>query len=148
MSEARKIAAILVADVVGYSRLASADEERTLARPRALRGDLIDPAVTVQHGHAVKRTATEHSSSFVASSMPCAAPSKCKTGWSSATPACHTIGASNSALASIWATSSRRPPGTSWAMSSISLRGLRPFASRRHLSIGGRLSPGSRQGPR
>ena len=37
MSETRKIAAILVSDVVGYSRLASADEDRTLARPRALR---------------------------------------------------------------------------------------------------------------
>jgi hypothetical protein len=36
MSQTRKIAAILVADVVGYSRLARADEERTLARLRAL----------------------------------------------------------------------------------------------------------------
>ena len=43
MSETRKIAAILVADVVGYSRLANADEERTLARLRALLGDLIEP---------------------------------------------------------------------------------------------------------
>ena len=41
MSETRKIAAILVADVVGYSRLAGADEEGTLARLRALRSDLI-----------------------------------------------------------------------------------------------------------
>jgi adenylate cyclase len=36
MSEIRKLAAILVADVVGYSRLAGADEERTLARLRGL----------------------------------------------------------------------------------------------------------------
>jgi adenylate cyclase len=36
MSETRKIAAILVADVVGYSRLAGADEDRTLARLRGL----------------------------------------------------------------------------------------------------------------
>ena len=43
MSETRKIAAILVSDVVGYSRLAGADEDRTLARVRALRSDLIDP---------------------------------------------------------------------------------------------------------
>jgi hypothetical protein len=41
MTETRKLAAILVADVVGYSRLAGADEERTLARLRALRSDLI-----------------------------------------------------------------------------------------------------------
>jgi hypothetical protein len=43
MGETRKIAAILVSDVVGYSRLAGADEDRTLARLRALRSDLIDP---------------------------------------------------------------------------------------------------------
>jgi len=41
MSETRKLAAILAADVVGYSRLAGADEDRTLARLRAPRSDLI-----------------------------------------------------------------------------------------------------------
>jgi adenylate cyclase len=56
MSEARKIAAILVSDVVGYSRLAGADEDRTLARLRALRSDLIDPTISVHHGRIVKRT--------------------------------------------------------------------------------------------
>jgi adenylate cyclase len=56
MSETRKIAAILVADVVGYSRLAAADEDRTLARLRGLRSDLIDPAIAVHHGRIVKRT--------------------------------------------------------------------------------------------
>ena len=43
MAETRKLAAILAADVVGYSKLAGADEERTLARLRGLRSDLIDP---------------------------------------------------------------------------------------------------------
>ena len=43
MSETRKLAAILVADIVGYSRLAGADEDRILARLRTLRSDLIDP---------------------------------------------------------------------------------------------------------
>ena len=43
MTETRKIAAILVSDVVGYSRLVGADEDRTLARLRALRSDMIDP---------------------------------------------------------------------------------------------------------
>jgi hypothetical protein len=43
MPENRKLAAILAADVVGFSRLAGADEDRTLARLRALRSDLIDP---------------------------------------------------------------------------------------------------------
>ena len=56
MSETRKIAAILVADVVGYSRLAGADEDRTLARLRGLRSDLIDPAIDAHHGRIVKRT--------------------------------------------------------------------------------------------
>jgi TolB-like protein len=56
MSGTRKLAAILAADVVGYSRLAGADEERTLARLRALRGDLIDPAVAAHRGRVVKRT--------------------------------------------------------------------------------------------
>jgi TolB-like protein/class 3 adenylate cyclase len=56
MSETRKIAAILVADVVGYSRLAGAAEDRTLSRLRGLRSDLIDPAIAAHHGRVVKRT--------------------------------------------------------------------------------------------
>src|ERR1700679_3793018 len=52
----RKIAAILVADVVGYSRLAGADEDRTLSRLRGLRSDLIDPAIAAHRGRIVKRT--------------------------------------------------------------------------------------------
>src|SRR5271166_5234181 len=56
MSETRKLAAILVADVVGYSRLAGADEDRTLSRLRGLRSDLIDPAIAAHHGRVVKRT--------------------------------------------------------------------------------------------
>ena len=56
MTETRKLAAILAADVAGYSKLAGADEERTLARLRALRSDLIDPTIAVHHGRVVKRT--------------------------------------------------------------------------------------------
>jgi adenylate cyclase len=56
MSDMRKLAAILVADVAGYSRLAGADEERTLARMRALRSDLIDPVIALHRGRIVKRT--------------------------------------------------------------------------------------------
>ena len=56
MGETRKIAAILVADVVGYSRLAGADEDRTLSRLRGLRSDLIDPAIAAHRGRTVKRT--------------------------------------------------------------------------------------------
>ena len=56
MGETRKLAAILVSDVVGYSRLAGADEDRILARLRSLRSDLIDPTIAVHHGRVVKRT--------------------------------------------------------------------------------------------
>jgi TolB-like protein/class 3 adenylate cyclase/Flp pilus assembly protein TadD len=56
MTETRKLTAILVADVVGYSRLAAADEDRTLSRLRGLRSDLVDPAIAAHRGRIVKRT--------------------------------------------------------------------------------------------
>jgi adenylate cyclase len=56
MAETRKLAAILAADVAGYSKLAGSDEERTLARLRALRSDLFDPTIALHHGRVVKRT--------------------------------------------------------------------------------------------
>jgi adenylate cyclase len=56
MAEGRKLVAILAADVVGFSRLTGTDEDRTLARLRALRSDLIDPTIEVHRGRVVKRT--------------------------------------------------------------------------------------------
>jgi adenylate cyclase len=56
VSETRKLAAILVSDIVGYSRLTGADEDRILARLRTLRSDMIDPTIAVHHGRIVKRT--------------------------------------------------------------------------------------------
>ena len=56
MAGPRELAAILAADVVGFSRLTGADEDRTLARLRALRSDLIDPTIVVHNGRVVKRT--------------------------------------------------------------------------------------------
>jgi class 3 adenylate cyclase len=56
MTETRKLAAILVADIVGFSRLAGADEERTLARVRGLRSDLVDPTIAAHRGRVFKRT--------------------------------------------------------------------------------------------
>jgi len=76
MSETRKLAAILVADVVGYSRLAGADEERTPARLRALRSDLFDPTSAVHHGRVVKRTGDGSIIEFAVRSTRCAARSK------------------------------------------------------------------------
>ena len=77
MSEIRKIAAILIADVVGYSRLAGADEEGTLARLRALRSDLIDPRSRCIAGGSSSARATDSSLSFAASSTRCAARLNC-----------------------------------------------------------------------
>src|SRR5271168_5540493 len=56
MGETRKIAAILAADIVGFSRMISADEDSTLALLRALRSDLIDPTVARHNGRVFKRT--------------------------------------------------------------------------------------------
>jgi adenylate cyclase len=46
--------AIIAADVAGYSRLMEAEEQGTLARPRSLRHDLIDPKVTLHKGRTLK----------------------------------------------------------------------------------------------
>ena len=56
MTDARKLAAILVVDIVGFSRLTARDEDRTLARVRALRGDLVDPTIAAHRGRVVKGT--------------------------------------------------------------------------------------------
>jgi adenylate cyclase len=51
MRETRKLAAILIPDVVAYGRFAAADKDLTLACLRGLRSDLIDPAIGT-HGTA------------------------------------------------------------------------------------------------
>src|SRR6059036_1653213 len=52
----RKLAAILAADIAGYSRLMGADEEGTLARLKAHRRELIDPKIAEHRGRIVKTT--------------------------------------------------------------------------------------------
>src|SRR6516165_11150627 len=52
----RRLAAILAADVAGYSRLMGADEEGTLERLKALRHELLDPKIAAHHGRIVKTT--------------------------------------------------------------------------------------------
>src|SRR5438874_1544930 len=52
----RRLAAILAADVAGYSRLMGADEEGALARLKAVRKSLVDPAITAHRGRIVKTT--------------------------------------------------------------------------------------------
>src|ERR1044071_9577463 len=52
----RRLAAILAADIAGYSRLIGLDEEGTLARLRSLRREIIDPIITDHRGRIVKTT--------------------------------------------------------------------------------------------
>ena len=52
----RRLAAILAADVAGYSRLIKADEEGTLSRLKALRAEVINPKIAGHHGRIVKTT--------------------------------------------------------------------------------------------
>src|SRR5215475_12703614 len=52
----RRLAAILAADVAGYSRLIGADEEGTLSRLKALRAEVIDPKIAEHHGRIAKTT--------------------------------------------------------------------------------------------
>ena len=56
MSATRRLAAILAADVAGYSRLMGADEEGTLERLNALRRELTDPKIAEHKGRIVKTT--------------------------------------------------------------------------------------------
>ncbi|HWX31495.1 MAG TPA: adenylate/guanylate cyclase domain-containing protein, partial [Steroidobacteraceae bacterium] len=56
MSQTRRLAAILAADVAGYSRLIGADEEGTLNRLRSIRAELIDPKIAENRGRIVKTT--------------------------------------------------------------------------------------------
>ena len=56
MSQTRRLAAILAADVAGYSRLIEADEEGTLGRLKALRAEVIDPRIASHKGRLVKTT--------------------------------------------------------------------------------------------
>ena len=57
MTVTRKLAAILAADVAGYSRLMGTDEEGTLERLKAHRRELIDPKIAEHHGRIVLSTA-------------------------------------------------------------------------------------------
>ena len=112
MTETRKLAAILVADVVGYSRLAGVDEERTLARLRGLRSDLIDPAITAHHGRIVKRTGDGIIIEFrsVVDAVRCAI--EVQTGMVERNAGLPRSGASSSGSAFISGTLWRRPTAT------------------------------------
>jgi class 3 adenylate cyclase len=101
----RRLAAILAADVVGYSRLMERDEDRTLARLKALREELIDPLIAEQQGRVVKLMGDgAPSSSSRASSTRCAAPCSSSKGWPGARRRCRGRSASACGSASTSAT--------------------------------------------
>ncbi len=112
MSETRKLAAILAADVVGFSRLAGADEDRTLARLRALRSDLIDPTIAVHNGRVVKRTGDGVLAEFrsVVDAVRCAI--EVQNSMVERNAGLPPNVASSSASASTWATWSKRATAT------------------------------------
>src|SRR5438309_1678166 len=106
MTATRRLAAILAADVAGYSRLMGADEEGTLMRLKALRRELIDPRIAEHKGRIVKTTGDGLLVEFgsVVDAVRYAVISSAEY-WS-ATPMCRKISASRSVLVSISATSS------------------------------------------
>ena len=112
MTEKRKLAAILAADVVGFSRLTGSDEEGTLARLRTLWSDLIDPTIAVHHGRVVKRTGDGSISEFrsVVDAVRCAV--EVQKGMVERNAACRPSGASSSGSVFIWAMWSRRAMAT------------------------------------
>ena len=142
MAGTRKIAAILVADIVGYSRLAGADEDRTLARLRGLRSDLIDPAIDAHHGRIVKRTGDGSLIEFrsVVDAVRCAI--EMQNGLAERNAGLPQSAASSFVSAFIWAMWSRRPTATSWATASTSPRGSKALRAGRDLPVRGRLSAG------
>jgi len=56
MAANRRLAAVLAADMAGYSRLIGADEQGTLDRLRAIRAEIVDPSVAAHNGRIVKTT--------------------------------------------------------------------------------------------
>jgi adenylate cyclase len=77
MSQTRRLAAILAADVAGYSRLIGADEEGTLNRLRSIRADIIDPKITEHRGRIVKTTGD----GFLVEFSSVVGPLGCATQW-------------------------------------------------------------------
>ena len=73
----RRLAAILAADVAGYSRLIGADEEGTLAALKGHRRAVVDPKIAEHRGRIVKTTGDGLLPSSPASSTRCAVPSSC-----------------------------------------------------------------------
>ena len=130
MKENRKLAAVLAADVVGFSRLTGVDEDRTLARLRALRSDLVDPTIAVHNGRVVKRTGDGAIVEFrsVVDAVRCAI--EIQNAMVERNAGVPKSGASSFASAFTSATWSRSPTATLWAMASTSPRAWKASHSR------------------
>jgi class 3 adenylate cyclase len=102
----RKLAAILAADVVGYSRLMGEDEAGTLARLKQHRRELIDPGIAEHKGRIVKTTGDGILIEFPSVVEAVACASRCSAAWPSAIRRRPCIRGSYSVSASISATSS------------------------------------------
>ncbi|OWK26488.1 hypothetical protein AJ87_05080 [Rhizobium yanglingense] len=99
----RKLLAILAADMVGYSKAMEADEAGTIKRLKAIRADLINPAISQRHGTVIKLMGDGALVVFdsVVDAVACAA--SFKIPWRRATPTYRSLSASYSASGSIWA---------------------------------------------
>jgi len=122
----RRLAAILAADVAGYSRLIEADEEGTLGRLKALRAEIIDPLITSHHGRIVKTTGDGLLVEFasVVDALRCAVEMQAALAQSNA-PTPRTT-ASSSASVSMWVTLSSTM-GTSLVTASTSPPGSKAW---------------------
>jgi class 3 adenylate cyclase len=116
MTATRRLAAILAADVAGYSRLTGADEEGTLERLKALRRELIDPNIAAHRGRIVKTTGdgmlVEFSS--VVDALRCA--TECRRRWRSGTVMYHrrdalNFGSGSTRATSLWTTATSSVTG-------------------------------------
>ena len=123
MSTSRRLAAILAADVAGYSRLMAADEVGTLEALKACRREVVDPAIAAHHGRIVKTTGDGMLVEFASAVDAVTCAWRCRRRWQAA------AASSRSASASTSVTSSSRAT-TSLATASMSRRGWRTNASR------------------
>ena len=101
MASTRRLAAILAADVAGYSRLMGADEEGTHERLKAHLRELVDPKIEEHRGRVVKNAGDGLLAEFpsVVDAVRCAV--RCSAGWPSASPRCPTSAGLGSASGSI-----------------------------------------------
>jgi adenylate cyclase len=72
----RKLAAILAADVVGYSRLMGTNEEGTLVRLKSVHREVFAPKTEEHHGHIVKTTGDGILIEFPSVAKRCSVPSR------------------------------------------------------------------------